>query len=447
MDLTTKRSEDGNRRAPAAQRTASRGVSVAVASFFLLAVGGCGALDSLLEVELPGQVVEADLDNPVLAPTLVLGGVGSFECALARQAAWIGLWTHEVTLTTTSRSWVVMSTRNGLVNEYLGSCDGGTPVWMPFQVARVLSDDAIERIDGWVAEGIDIPDSEYLVARAHLYAAYSILFLSETHCAVAFDGGPRESREDGFRRAEARFGEAMAGAGTSAHASAGEILNAALVGRARARLNLGDDAGVMADASQVAQGFVLNATYDSSPSRRENTVFDHFLGTNTSVPMDFPLPIEVQGVRDPRIPLVDVGKLGIDATTPLFEQLKYPRVDSPIPIATWRDAQLMIAEVQGGQTAVAIINELRATVDDLPWVPSNDPSLPLPQFSSSDPAAIKAQVEEERKREFWLQGTRIGDLLRWGTPFVQGLDQRGRPYADNTCVPIGDAEVLANDNF
>ena len=71
--------------------------------------------------------------------------------------------------------------------------------------------------------------------------------------------------------------------------------------------------------------------------------------------MDFPLPIEVQGVRDPRIPLVDVGKLGIDATTPLFEQLKYPRVDSPIPIATWRDAQLMIAEVQGGQTALDII--------------------------------------------------------------------------------------------
>ncbi len=78
---------------------------------------------------------------------------------------------------------------------------------------------------------------------------------------------------------------------------------------------------------------------------------------------------------------------------------------------------------------------------------SSHPSLPLPQFVSSDPAEIRAQVEEERRRELWLQGHRLGDMLRWGTPFPTGLDQRGRQYGSNTCIPIPDPELNANPNF
>ena len=96
----------------------------------------------------------------------------------------------------------------------------------------------------------------------------------------------------------------------------------------------------------------------------------------------------------------------------------------------------MIAEVQGGQTAVNIINRLRATYS-------------LPRFSSSDANEIRAMLREERRRELWLQGTRMGDKLRWNEPFPTGVDQRGRAYVGvpGECAPIPDRERFGNPNI
>ena len=40
----------------------------------------CGELDDLLQAELPGQVVDGDLNDPQLAETLVAGAQADFEC-------------------------------------------------------------------------------------------------------------------------------------------------------------------------------------------------------------------------------------------------------------------------------------------------------------------------------------------------------------------------------
>ena len=110
------------------------------------------------------------------------------------------------------------------------------------------------------------------------------------------------------------------------------------------------------------------------------------------------------------VPGVGFGNKG---DVPARWQQKYLSRSAPIPFATWREAQLMIAEVEGGQTAVNIINELRAKVSELDWVSDDHPSLPLPEFSSTDPGEIEATVQEERRRELWMQGSRAGDKLRW----------------------------------
>ena len=106
----------------------------------------------------------------------------------------------------------------------------------------------------------------------------------------------------------------------------------------------------------------------------------------------------------------------------------------------------MIAEVSGGQTAVDIINDLRATVSDLDFVDGAHPGLPA--FASNDEAEISAQVWEERRRELFLQGTKIGDMLRLDIPgidtddFETGVNQRGNPYGPHTCYPLPDQEML-----
>jgi hypothetical protein len=115
--------------------------------------------------------------------------------------------------------------------------------------------------------------------------------------------------------------------------------------------------------------------------------------------------------------------------------MKYTSRATPIPFATWKEAQLMIAEVEGGQTAVGIINTLRDFHS-------------LPHFSSTDPTEIRNQVLEERRRELWLQGTRMGDMLRLGIPFPTGITPAGEVIVEDTpwCFPTMQAERLGNPN-
>ena len=284
-----------------------------------------------------------------------------------------------------------------------------------------------------MSDGVTIPNNEYLIGRAELYVAYDYLLLSETFCEVAFDGGPVQSRADGFKLAEDHFTLAIGSVSPLNEAGADSIINAAQVGRARARLNLGDAQGVLSDANAVPEGFVWFATYDASPSRRRNVVFDIFSGRSSSVPVEYQ-NLEVQGVADPRVQAHATGQLATDGVNQHWMQDKYPSRSADIPMASWREAQLMIAEVEGGQTAVNIINVLRDTYS-------------LPNFSSTDAAEIEAQVQEERRRELWLQGARMGDMLRWNLPFATGVDHRGRAYGIGTCAPLPQPEQFGNTNI
>jgi hypothetical protein len=104
-------------------------------------------------------------------------------------------------------------------------------------------------------------------------------------------------------------------------------------------------------------------------------------------------------------------------------------------LASWVEAQLIIAEVMGGQTAVDIVNVLHQRAG-------------LPAFSSSDPAEIAAQVREERRRELFLEGHRINDLLRFGLPFPSGPHPiGGNVHGTTTCLPLPLVERTGNPNI
>ena len=95
----------------------------------------------------------------------------------------------------------------------------------------------------------------------------------------------------------------------------------------------------------------------------------------------------------------------------------------------------MIAEVEGGQTAVGIINTLRDYHG-------------LPHFASTDPAEVREQVLEERRRELWLQGVRHGDMLRLNIPFPTGVTPAGQVIVETTpwCFLTQEEEKLGNPN-
>jgi hypothetical protein len=139
---------------------------------------------------------------------------------------------------------------------------------------------------------------------------------------------------------------------------------------------------------------------------------------------------------DRRVGATDTGKNATDGSR-IWIQNKYADLATGIPLATWDEAQLIIAEVQGGQTAVNIINMFRARAK-------------LPLFASADPAAIRAQVIEERRRELFLEGHHLGDIIRYDLPltpapgaaFAKG-GQYG-PEGNELCLPLPNIERFNN---
>ncbi len=201
-------------------------------------------------------------------------------------------------------------------------------------------------------------------------------------------------------------------------------MHAPQVGRARARLKLGDLQGVIADAHAVSVGFECLAAYDASPARRQNSAVARLLNRSASVPVEY-RELEVDGVTDPRAPTYATGAVTTDGATPHSNQHAYPNRGSDTPAATRCEAQLMTAEAEGGRTAVDMINMLRGAYN-------------LPHSLSTDPAEIEAQVREERRLELWIQGTGMADMLRWNEPFPAGADHHDRACGTGTCAPLPD---------
>jgi starch-binding outer membrane protein, SusD/RagB family len=391
------------------------------------------ACDSLLEVELPTRLPAATLDDPRLGKTLVEGAVADFECALVNYIAATGLLTDELY---DSTGWIAVTTwdqrRVFPDNGNLGTaaCTSlGYGVYRTLHTARFQSEDALRRLEAWT--DAEVANRTALMAEAALHAAFSLTMLGEAFCEMAIDEGPLMTPAQVLGVAEERFTRALDLAGQAGNAT---LANAARVGRARVRLDLGNRAGAATDAREVPAGFVLNATYSAANNRRWNRIYDdNYRNLYISVHPSF-RGLQVEGVPDTRVAVVDAGRNGHDGVTRVWQQQKYTAVGSPIPIASWREAQLILAEAVGGAEAVSAINALRASAS-------------LPAYGGGSDAEVAEQVKEERRRELYLQGHRLNDMLRFAIPFEPGATHKGVAYGPTTCLPLPDAERQNNPNL
>jgi hypothetical protein len=394
------------------------------------------ACKDFFQVDSPVRVPAGQLDDPALAPVLVQGAIADFECAFSDYVVLSGLIGDEFYSSTfnnrLANNWD-RRLRGGAQSDVEG-CPVSRPVaalglWLPLSTARYQADDAFNRLSRW--SDTEVPNRGSLLATAAAYAGYTYALIGEGYCEAAFDLGPRLTPAQVLGLAEERFDTAIA---MATRASDDDILNLALVGRARVRLDLGRAAEADADALRVAPGFVRYATYSSETPRRENQVFwiNQRVHAVTVDPRYRNLTVD--GVPDRRVDVMDAGQVGEDGIVPLWLQLKYPSESSPIPIASWEEAQLIVAEAEGGQSAVDRINALRANAG-------------LPSFNSTDPVAIMQVVREERRRQLFLDGHRLNDMLRFNLPFDSGTNLKGQSYSSMTCIPLPLIEACNNPNI
>lgn len=395
------------------------------------------ACDKLLSVENPGRVPVDALADPALANALEAAALQSFQCAFGQWVSTAGMLSGEY--------W----SANGFVNNHIwewrgvqeiknepGACTaarGATNMgfYTPMQQARFQLDDAHARISTFT--DAQVANRARILAELRAYAGYTYVILGEAMCEMAVNNGPKMTKAEVLAMAESRFTDAIAAANTANDAS---LRNMAYVGRARTRLDAGNLAGAATDAALVTAGFVRNAEYSETTPARENRLY------NLSVRNDFVsvtpayrgLTLE-NGAPDPRVKVTDMKRIGPDNNTAIWQQGKFTGSGAvALPIASWTEAQLILAEASTGQAQLDAINRVRAA--------QNIPALVPPAGAN-----MMNIILEERRRQLFSEGHRYVDMLRKNLPFQSGVNRKGQNYSNLTCVPLPNVETQNNPNF
>lgn len=400
-----------------------------------------------LEQSNPGTLSAATVYTPQNAQLLVNGAIGDFECAFSQYVAGSGLFADELSDAISNPDNFAFDRRTLATNGPYGTGACGNNqqprIYTTLSTARASTDTVLAKLRGWtdaqMPTGIN---RTKLIGQAAAYAGYSLVLLGEGMCTAALNLGPEIQPADLFAQAKIRFDSAIVAATAASDAA---TLNLATLGRARTFLDLKDPSDAEKDAVKIPAGFVLNMTVDGVNPRRENFVFYQINQSAFSTVEPSMRGLTIGGAPDPRVAVTNTGKPGTTAGTQIWTADKYPALTTPIPVARYAEAQLIVADARLAANdlagAAAAINAARAT----------HPGLPTYSATGQSADSVKAQLIEERRRELFLEGHRLGDLRRYGLAFSPASGAAypggGGTYGTQTCFPLPDVERINNPNI
>jgi hypothetical protein len=433
------------------------------------------ACDGLLDVELPGSITEDATFVPAQATLLVNSAIADIECSLSDFTAFEAAGFEDNT-TRTVGWWGSRFERP--VTPNTGNCSTGeTSVgWFhPLQAGRWMAEETYNRLENdWDAG--EVPDREKLMAEAAIYAGIAYTQLGEFFCEVMADGGPKMGWQESLQKGEQWFTDALthitaAGDFAMPGGVSSSAQQMAYLLRARARWaqnTTAKDAAAVSDAQMITEGFASYVTRESGGERtRWNRVYSAHVGlgwvvllgpvtwwtgtTSTqpaflgggawpaTIPFTgywdlavlpdgravtdagFPITIADAGsVADPRVPEQLSAVTGVGGGTGPnnytgHEEQKYVAAGDDIPLAKWEEAWLLRAQIEGGQTAIDLVNDIR-DAHGLPQVT---------YLTGASPAndILKMVLEEVRRSHFMEPGRWWSHKLRYDLWFPRGEDQ------------------------
>jgi starch-binding outer membrane protein, SusD/RagB family len=435
------------------KRATTRRIALACSGFAVLA-GACSEITSLKQ-ENPGTLSAGTLYVPANANLLVNGAISDFECAFNRYVVGSGLFADEFTVAIGQTGNFDYDARRLTTNASYGTnnCSSPSPsssqqpgIYTPLSVARATADTAAAKLEGWT--DAEVANRQRLIAQSYNYAGYSLVLLGEGMCSAAINLGPEIQPSALFTEAVARFTKAITAAQASGTAAADvTALNLARLGRARAYQGLGGAANLAlaaADAALIPATFVVTTSPDAVNTRRQNTVFITIAQSSFTTVDPAYRNVLVPGgtTQDPRVAVTDLNRSGTAAGSRLFIPTKHNLVTAPVRLASYAEAQLIVAEnaAATGNLAAAetAINNARSRTAGLP-------TYTRPVGATN--ADVLAQVIEERQRELFAEGHRLGDMRRYNIPFTPAAGtpyQYGGVYGTQTCFPLPDVERINN---
>ena len=399
-----------------------------------LVLGAAACSDEFLQVTNPNVIDAATVDPTSAGNTLAASAQQNFATALGWLAMYSGYFTNEVNVSDT------FPTRNEFgfrtVSDLNTSLNGD--VWAPISLATASAKTVLDLT-------LPNPTTNISLARAATFRGFSILMMATDFCTGSLSSGPELTTAQLLDSAAFWFTRGIDVGKANATADGIALSNAALVGRARAKLQKGDNAGAAADAALVPSGFEYNMRYtddQNSRTRLSNRLYQ-FSFDRGSISV---APWYRQ--TDPRVPFRAPGSgtaVGQDAVPGGFhQQAKFTGYASNIRLASKLEADYIAAEASGSATTqLALIDARRAANGQTAYA------------GATDAASVKTELFNQRALEFYLEGKRLADFRRSPASTATTVTATGQPYfkpgyantGAQTCYPLPRTERDNNPNM
>jgi starch-binding outer membrane protein, SusD/RagB family len=443
-----------------------------------LAAVGLGACSDLLSVDNPGKLNDPYLNDPLLVDAMVNTAANSFNTTIDDLVFAGAILGDEAVNSHNFDQWKRIDLR--LIEEDNSILNSN--IYQPIQAARFAADSLAGRVKTVYGDTLN-NKGRLALARMKTYGGYSYVYLGEYFCEAPINLSASLPSDSLLNRAISDFAEAIAYAkavrGTAAVAKtpADSIQALATIGTARAYLQLGNKAKAIEFAQQVvanqvfAGDFEWRVAYSDNTSLPNNALYSYNNGSSRQMGVDASFRgLKVGTVNDSRVRHSATAQPAHNALTVTFSPYVGPshggydpslvpaqptsgnpagvqvfQKNTNIRLASTLEAQYIIAEAQGATPAtLTFVNQRRAF--GAKNAGGTDVSL------SGD--ALMAELRDQRRRDFFLDGHRLGDLRRYKAQY--GVDQfpsglhpnvEWGNYGTATCFIPTLNEKIGNPNY
>jgi hypothetical protein len=425
----------------------------------LLIMFGLGAgttgCDALLDVDNPATFGDEDLNDPLLAANQVNGVVARFQAMYDDVALFGAILSDEAV---SGHNFETIQRVDRRMVDKLNTGD----VYDPLSRTRAAADSAEARLTRVLA---DSAGRDLGIAKIQAYGSLTYTLMGEYLCEAPLDPTKGAVSSDSMfkvaiSRSAAAIRTATAGRlpsgpvsradSTLRAARADSLVNLARVSAARAHLNLGNKTEAAALAALVPSNFEVISAYNVANS---NNVFQaSTTGANRNLGVD----VAFRNLNDPRVRHSSRDSTGHDQLTRLFTPRLAPSfggyslatagsftLGTSIRISSGLEAQYILAEAQGLNAAnLAFVNARRAV--------GGQAAL----GTTTTAAEFLAALQDQRRRDFFLDGHRLGDLRRYKRLYGQNLFPTGPhptpgrgDYGTSECFVPSNAEIVGNPGY
>ncbi|HEY7237506.1 MAG TPA: RagB/SusD family nutrient uptake outer membrane protein [Gemmatimonadaceae bacterium] len=409
-----------------------RSLPIAVALAGVLGAAACN-----LDVSNPSVIDAATFNPNADGTTLSLSAQTNFFIAFQSVALYGGLISEELW------SGAARLQQNRIAARTFASTDDiNTDFFAPLSLAIASNENAVGALQSGPGAASDVN-----LARASMNLGFALELMAESACAGVIQGGPQLSDAQLIDSAITRFNTAVTVA-TAAGSAGAAIVNASNVGLARAYLQKGDYPHASQAAALVPAGFQANVITSANVST-QGSLGNRFYGITAGAQIVAP---KLYRVGDPRMS-IDSTRPGATLNgVPYIVQAKYNTYGDPIRLASSLEAQYIAAEaaIHGGNNtsdAITLIDARRAVGGQGAY------------GGATDSLSVMSELLNQRARDFWLEGKKLGDLRRNpSVPLTSVLADPSQAttyfpsknpptFGNNLCTPIPPQETSANPNF